>query len=138
MIGAGIVLKSETVPIQTSGDVVLVRQRVRACAVEHRFTIVEQTKIVTAASELARNTLEHGLGGSVDLEVLKDGGRLGIRLRFQDRGPGIANIALALTDGYSSGKGLGLGLGGSKRLVHEFEIESSPSAGATVTVVRWK
>ena len=138
MIGAGIVLKSETVPVATSNDVVLLRQRVRALAMEQQFSLVDQTKIVTAASELGRNTVEHGGGGTVDLAVLRDGTRQGIRLCFQDRGRGIPDVALALRDGYSSGKGMGLGLGGSRRLMHEFEIEPRPEGGVTVTVIRWK
>ena len=137
MIGAGIVLKSETVPLANSNDVVLVRQRVRALAIEQQLSLVDQTKIVTAASELGRNTLEHGGGGFAELAVLRDGARHGIRLSFQDHGPGIPDVALALRDGYTSGKGMGLGLGGSKRLMHEFEIEPRPGGGVVVTVVRW-
>lgn len=138
MIGAGTVLKSETVPLANSNDVVLVRQRVRALAIEQQLSLVDQTKIVTAASELGRNTVEHGGGGAAELSLLGDGPRRGIRLSFQDRGPGIPDVALALRDGYTSGKGMGLGLGGSKRLMHEFEIEARPGGGVIVTVVRWK
>lgn len=138
MIGAGIVLKAEIIPINVSNDVVLVRQRVRALAIEQKLSLVDQTKIVTAASELGRNTLEYGGGGSVELASLRDGLRNGIRLSFQDRGPGIPDVQLALRDGYTTGKGMGLGLGGSKRLMHEFEIESRPGGGVIVTVVRWK
>lgn len=138
MIGAGIVLKSETLPIANSNEIVLVRQRVRALAIELGLSLVDQTKAVTAASELGRNTLEHGKGGSVEIACLQNGHRRGIRLVFQDRGPGIPDVALALRDGYTSGKGMGLGLGGSKRLMHEFAIESHPEGGLIVTVVRWK
>lgn len=138
MIGAGTTRKSETVPIQTSNDVVTVRQRVRALAIEQKFNLVDQTKLVTAASELGRNTLEHGRGGAVEMCLLEDGPRRGVRLSFRDTGPGIRDIAQAMRDGYTSGKGMGLGLGGSKRLVHEFELESMPGVGTTVTVVRWK
>ena len=132
------VLRTETVPIRTSNDVVVVRQRVRAMALEQGLSLVDQTKIVTAASELGRNTLEHGLGGQAEMSLLVDGARKGIQLKFEDKGPGIADIALALRDGYTSAKGMGLGLGGSKRLMHEFAIDSEPGRGTTVTVVRWK
>lgn len=132
------VLRTETVPIQTSNDVVVVRQRVRALALEQGLSLVDQTKIVTAASELGRNTLEHGLGGFAEMSLLLEGVRKGIRLKFEDNGPGIPDISLALRDGYTSAKGMGLGLGGSKRLMHEFTIDSEPGRGTTVTVVRWK
>lgn len=132
------VLRTEIVPIQTSNDVVLVRQRVRALALEQGLSLVDQTKIVTAASELGRNTLEHGLGGQAEMSLLVDAARRGIRLKFVDTGPGIPDIPLAMRDGYTSAKGMGLGLGGSKRLMHEFSIESEPGRGTTVTVTRWK
>jgi serine/threonine-protein kinase RsbT len=103
-----------------------------------KFGLVDQTKIVTAASELGRNTLEHGGGGSLELALIVNGTRKGIRLTFSDNGPGIPDIKLALTDGYTSGQGMGLGLGGSKRLMNEFEIKSEPGSGTTVTVIRWK
>jgi serine/threonine-protein kinase RsbT len=135
---AGTAQKTETIPIRTSSDVVLVRQRVRVLSIEMKFSLVEQTKIVTAASELGRNTLEHGGGGSLELAVLINGARRGIRLRFIDQGPGIADVALALKDGYTSGSGMGLGLGGSKRLMNEFEIDTKPGSGTTVTAIRWK
>ena len=138
MIGDGILLKTETVPIRTANDVVVVRQRVRALALELRLSLVDQTKVVTAASELGRNTLEHGGGGEAELAMIEAGGRSGLRLRFVDHGPGIADISLALRDGYTSAKGMGLGLGGSKRLMHDFDIQSKPGQGTTVTVVRWK
>jgi serine/threonine-protein kinase RsbT len=137
MITGG-VLKAETVPIANSSDVVKVRQRVRAWALELKLSLVDQTKIVTAASELGRNTLEHGGGGSLELSLAENGARRGIRLRFTDHGPGILDMDLALKDGYTSGSGLGLGLGGSKRLMHEFEINSKPGIGTTVTAIRWK
>ena len=134
----GTLQKTETVPIKNSSDVVLVRQRVRAWAIEMKFSLVEQTKVVTAASELGRNTLEHGGGGSLELGLLVNGVRRGLRLCFSDRGPGIPDIAAALRDGYTTGGGMGLGLGGSKRLMNEFEIDSEPGGGTTITAIRWK
>jgi serine/threonine-protein kinase RsbT len=131
-------LKSEVFPIRSSDDVVRVRQAVRAWSIEQKFSLVDQTKFVTATSELARNTLEHGGGGSMTAEVLENGLRRGIRLTFKDEGPGIPNIELALRDGYTTGGGMGLGLSGSKRLVNEFDIKSEPGRGTTVTVTRWK
>ena len=130
--------KTETINIQSSGDVVLVRQAVRQLAVEIGFGLVDQTKIVTAASELARNTLEYGGGGTVKLETLQEGRRRGIRLTFEDQGPGIPDIDLALKDGFTTGGGLGMGLGGAKRLANEFEIQSVVGEGTRVTIVRWK
>lgn len=130
--------KTETVAITRSDDVVRVRQMARIWATELKFSLVDQTKLVTAASELARNTLEHGGGGTVLLEVLENGARKGIRLTFQDHGPGIPDISVALRDGYTTGSGLGLGLSGSKRLVNEFDIKSEPGQGTTVTITRWK
>ena len=130
--------KTETVPIKNDSDVVLVRQRVRSWTTEMKFSLVDQTKIVTAASELARNTLEHGKGGELQLAIVENGIRKGLRLAFSDQGPGIADIKQALTDGFSTGQGMGLGLGGTKRLMNEFEIRSSPGGGTTVTVIRWK
>jgi serine/threonine-protein kinase RsbT len=124
--------------ISSSEDVVLVRQAVRARAVELGFSLVDQTKLVTAASELARNALEHGGGGAMRLEVINDGRRRGVRVVFEDHGPGIANIEQAMKDGFTSGNGLGLGLGGAKRLVNEFEIESTPGKGTRVTITRWR
>lgn len=128
---------AERLDIRASDDVVRVRQAVRAQAAALGFSLVDQTKIVTAASELARNTLEHGGGGTVRLDVLADGERRGVRLVFEDRGPGIPDLRLALTDGYTTGGGLGLGLSGSRRLVNEFDIWSEVGAGTRVTVVRW-
>jgi serine/threonine-protein kinase RsbT len=132
------VLNSEAIEIRSSEDVVAVRQAVRKKAVSLGFGLVDQTKVVTASSELARNTLDHGGGGTAHLEILENERRSGIRLIFEDQGPGIADIEKALTDGYTSGGGLGLGLGGSKRLSHEFEITSQPGAGTRVSIVRWK
>ncbi len=134
----GTIQKTENVPIRNGTDVVLVRQRVRAWTTEMKFSLVEQTKIITAASELARNTLEHGGGGDVELAHIVNGIRNGIRLTFKDQGPGIPDIKLALTDGYTSANGMGLGLGGSKRLMNEFGIDSNPGHGTTITCIRWK
>jgi len=131
-------LKRDTLPIRTSSDVVVARQKVREWALELKFTIVDQTKIVTAASELARNTLDHGHGGKVTLEVLDDSPRKGLKLLFEDDGPGIADLTAALRDGFTTGGGMGLGLGGSKRLVNDFDLESEVGKGTKVTVVRWK
>src|SRR6201996_7360963 len=131
-------LKSETYPIASSDDVVRVRQIARTWAAELKFSLVEQTKFVTATSELARNTLEHGGGGTMQAEVVESGLRRGIRLIFEDHGPGIADIELALRDGYTTGNGMGLGLGGARRLMSEFRIESEPGKGTRITVTRWK
>ncbi|NES96270.1 MAG: anti-sigma regulatory factor [Desertifilum sp. SIO1I2] len=133
-----IALRSETLSIQSSADVVLVRQAVRQLAIELGFSLVEQTKIVTAASELARNTLDYGKGGTVQLEALQEERRKGLRLTFTDQGPGIPDIELALKDGYTTGNGLGMGLSGSKRLVNEFKIDSTVGFGTCVTVTKWK
>ena len=130
--------KCETMSIQSSADVVLVRQAVRQIAIEVGFSLVDQTKIVTAASELARNTLDYGGGGTATLEALQNGTRRGVRLIFADKGPGIPDINLALKDGYTTGGGLGMGLSGTKRLVNEFEIVSQVGEGTTVTVTKWK
>lgn len=129
--------KTEVKPIKTQADIVYVRQAVRDWALLLKFSIVEQTKIITAASELARNALEYGKGGDMTMESLTDGLRKGLRLTFQDQGPGIPNMDLALTDGWTSGNGLGMGLTGAKRLVNEFSIESS-TAGTKVTITKWK
>ena len=125
-------------PVRTSEDVVLVRQAVRKSAIALNFGLVEQTKIVTAASELARNTLVYGGGGDVEIAVVEENLRSGIRLVFEDKGPGIADLDRALTDGYTSGNGMGLGLGGAKRLCHEFEISSKVGEGTKVSILRWK
>lgn len=131
-------IKSESLHLRTSEDIVRVRQAVRNWMKELQFSLVDQTKMVTAASELARNAVEYGGGGSARLEALEDGGRSGLRLVFEDHGPGIPDIALALTDGYTTGTGLGLGLSGSKRLVNEFDIRSAPGQGTRVIVARWR
>ncbi|HEX3091189.1 MAG TPA: anti-sigma regulatory factor [Candidatus Angelobacter sp.] len=131
-------LKQETVPIANSSDVVLARQKVRQWATEMKFTLVDQTKLVTAASELARNALDHGKGGHMVIEKVENSLKSGLKLVFEDRGPGIADIERALRDGFTTGGGMGLGLGGSKRLVNDFYIDSEPGKGTRVTVVRWK
>ena len=131
-------LRRETVPIKNSSDVVMARQRVRQWALELRFTLVDQTKLVTAASELARNTLDHGKGGQMVMDVVEDSVKTGLRLAFEDDGPGIPDISNALRDGFTTGGGMGLGLGGSKRLVNDFDIQSEVGKGTRVTVVRWK
>jgi serine/threonine-protein kinase RsbT len=130
--------KREVLPLKTSNDVVIARQKVRQLAVELRFSLVDQTKLVTAASELARNALTHGGGGTMESEVLSNGARVGLRLVFEDQGPGIADIEQALKDGFTTGSGMGLGLGGSKRLVNEFSIESVVGMGTKIAVTRWK
>jgi serine/threonine-protein kinase RsbT len=128
----------DELPIQSGDDVVRVRQHVRVTAAQGGLSLVDQTKLVTAASELARNTLVHGGGGVARVDVIKSpNGRTGVRLHFTDEGPGIADIDLALRDGWSSGSGLGLGLSGSRRLVDEFELTSKPEVGTTVMVVKW-
>ena len=129
---------SETFEIHSADHVVLVRQAVRKWATELGFGLVDQTKIITAASELARNTLLHGGGGRVSIEVLLDTRGTGLKLTFIDEGPGIPDIALAMKDGYTSKNGMGLGLGGAKRLSNEFEIDSTPGQGTRVAIVRWK
>ena len=125
-------------PVRTSEDIVRMRQLVREQSVVLGFGLVDQTKIVTAASELARNALIHGGGGEVSVQPLAEGARRGLKLVFSDQGPGIADVALALKDGFTTGGGLGLGLGGAKRLSNEFAIDSRPGAGTRVTIVRWK
>ena len=130
-------LRDETQSVRSSEDVLLARQAVRIFAVEQRFSLVDQTKIVTAASELARNTVEYGGGGTMRLLMLEDGGRRGVRLIFEDKGPGIADVEGAMRDGFTSGKGLGLGLSGAKRLSSEFAIESRLGEGTRVTITRW-
>jgi serine/threonine-protein kinase RsbT len=131
------VVDSEMIPVAAEPDMVQVRRRVREVAARTGLSLVDQTKLVTAASELARNTLIYGGGGTMQLESL-NGPRLGVRLTFVDQGPGIPNIDLALRDGFTTGSGLGLGLGGSKRLVNEFEIDSRVGQGTKVVVTRWK
>jgi serine/threonine-protein kinase RsbT len=131
------VTRTEKLPVHVPPDIVRVRQVVRAWAVEIGLNLVDQTKVVTAASELARNTVTYGGGGTVELESITDGGRRGLRLTFLDHGPGIADINRALTDGFTTGTGLGLGLGGARRLSNEFEIRSQPGTGTTVRITRW-
>ena len=133
-----IVEKDDTMPVKSSEDVVRVRQEVRARSAASGFSLVDQTKIVTAASEIARNTVIYGGGGTLRLTVLRNGVRRGVRLVFEDQGPGIADIERAMSDGYTSGSGLGLGLGGARRLCNEFEIDSSPGQGTRITLARWK
>ena len=132
------VTKSETLSVRQATEVVGVRHRVRAYAVECGFSLVEQTKIVTAASELARNMIDYGGGGTVLLEMLDEGSRKGLRLTFEDQGPGILDISQALRDGYTTGSGMGLGLGGARRLSNEFSIHSVVGQGTRVTIARWK
>lgn len=124
--------------MRSDGDLSTVRQLVRAWAIELRFSLVDQTKMVTAASELARNTLVYGGGGSARLEHLEDGARQGLRVTFEDQGPGIPDLDQALRDGYTSGHGLGLGLGGARRLVNEFEVASTVGEGTRVAITRWR
>jgi serine/threonine-protein kinase RsbT len=132
------VLDSDSLGIRSSEDIVIVRQAVRRKAIGLGLGLVDQTKFVTAASELARNTLDYGGGGTVQIELVQNDHKKGIRLVFEDQGPGIADIELALTDGYTSGNGMGLGLSGAKRLSNEFEIWSEVGAGTRVSIVRWK
>lgn len=132
------VLKDDMVPITTSSDIVAIRQLTRTRAIEMGFGLVDQTKIVTAASELARNTLDYGLGGTVLIESLAEGMRKGLRLTFEDQGPGIPDLEQALRDGFTSGNGLGLGLGGARRLMSEFSLDSEPGKGTRVRVTRWR
>lgn len=126
-----------SVPIGSETDLAWLRQQVRRTAAGLGFGLVQQTKLVTAASELARNTLVHGGGGHLDIGTLRVGPARGVRLVFSDAGPGIPDVERAMGDGYSTGGGLGLGLSGARRLVHEFAIESAPGRGTTVTVVAW-
>ena len=132
------VLRDEHIPVRSVDDIIKARQLVRDSAIAQGLSLVDQTKLITAASELARNTLVHGKGGDMRLEMLNDGARRGVRVTFSDQGPGITDMALAMTDGYSSGGGLGLGLGGAKRLVNEFTIESEPGKGTKVMILRWR
>ena len=132
------VIRDEQVSVRSEEEVVRVRQLAREWAISLGFGLVDQTKIVTAASELARNTVIYGGGGTVRLQALNDGPRRGLRLAFEDKGPGIPDLSLALKDGYSTGTGLGLGLSGAKRLMSEFEIDSTPGQGTRVAVTRWK
>ncbi len=130
--------RSERLAIRSSEDIVLVRQAVRRHALDVGLSLVDQTKIVTAASEIARNTLIYGGGGTAQIDVIANNSRKGLRLVFEDHGPGIANIEQALKDRFTTGNGLGLGLGGARRLCNEFEVVSQPGEGTRVTITRWK
>ena len=132
------VTKSETLSVRATTEVVSVRHRVRSYAVECGFSLVEQTKIVTAASELARNMVDYGGGGTLTLEWLDDGIRRGLRLIFEDHGPGIPDLSAALRDGFTTGSGMGLGLGGAKRLSNEFDIKTAPGEGTRIAITRWR
>ena len=131
-------VRNETLAVTSSEDLVRARQLVRTMAVEAGLKLTDQTKIVTAASELGRNMMIYGGGGVLNVEIVDEGGRSGVRLTFDDKGPGIADVQLAMTDGYTTGAGLGLGLSGSKRLCNEFELVSKVGEGTRVTVTRWK
>lgn len=131
-------IRSESVEIRSAADVVSVRQVVRSWAIDVGFTLVDQTKMVTAASEIARNTVDYGGGGTAFLELITDGARRGLRVVFEDNGPGISDIQQAMTDHFTTGNGLGLGLGGAKRLVNEFHISSRVGEGTRVAITRWK
>jgi serine/threonine-protein kinase RsbT len=133
-----VLLSADRLPLQTDEHMVIVRQSVRNLAVGLGFSLVDQTKLVTAASELARNTIKHGGGGSALLETINDGPRRGVRLTFEDHGPGIADIEQAMKDGFSTGGGLGLGLAGAKRLTNEFALTSAPGTGTQVRITKWK
>jgi serine/threonine-protein kinase RsbT len=130
--------KVERFAIRSSDDVVRVRQQTRSLAIEAGLSLVDQTKVITAASELARNTLDYGGGGDVRIEMVEERGRRGVRLTFEDQGPGIADLQQALKDGFTTGSGLGLGLGGARRLSNEFSIDSKVGIGTKVTITRWK
>lgn len=132
------VTRSDRLEIRTSDDIVRIRQRVRTTAIEIGLGLVDQTKVVTAASELARNTLDYGGGGTATIEALEEAFRRGIRVVFEDQGPGIPDLERALTDGYTTGGGLGLGLSGARRLSNEFDITSAPGVGTRVAITRWK
>ncbi len=132
------VLKTERLPLRSDADIVRMRQTVRAWAIEVSLSLVDQTKLVTAASELGRNTRIYGGGGDVTLEIVSNGDRRGVRLTFTDQGPGIPDVEQALKDGFTSGSGLGLGLGGAKRLSNEFQIITAPGEGTSVIIARWK
>ncbi|HEU5174612.1 MAG TPA: anti-sigma regulatory factor [Gemmatimonadaceae bacterium] len=132
------VLKTETLALRDQNEIVLARQAARRWAAELGLSLVDQTKIVTATSELARNAVEYGGGGTMTLELLETETRRGLRIIFEDHGPGIADVSLALSDGYTTGNGMGLGLGGSRRLVNEFDIQSRVGEGTRISIVRWK
>ena len=132
------VSQNDTVPLRSQQDVVMARQLVRKLTQDLKFGLVDQTKFVTAASELARNAVIHGGGGEMGWAIVEVGGRTGLKLSFQDSGKGIPNLELAMMDGWTSGGGLGMGLSGAKRLVNEFEIQSEPGKGTRVAITRWK
>src|SRR3954453_23743702 len=132
------VATDEPIPLRSDEDVVRARHKVRELAQQAGLRLVDQTKLVTAVSELARNTVVHGGGGRLAAGLLQDGARVGVYARFEDEGPGIPDLQLALSDGYSTGNGLGLGLGGAKRLVGEFEVRSAPAGGTVVRVATWR
>ena len=136
MIGNDIDIK--VVPLRADEDVVRMRQAVRECLVSAGFSLIDQTKMITAASELGRNTLRYGGGGEAHIQKVADGSRRGVTLSFVDQGPGIADVELALTDGYTTGNGMGLGLSGARRLADEFELITAPGAGTTVRISKWK
>lgn len=125
-------------PVRSEADIVLARQQVRRLTQQLKFSLVDQTKMITAASELSRNTLIYGGGGDMLWQLVNNGMRQGLRLSFVDQGPGIPDLDLALKDGWTSGGGLGMGLSGSKRLVNDFELETAPGQGTRVTITRWK
>ena len=127
-----------SLPVRSEEDVVVTRQKVRVLTQQLKFSLVDQTKMITAASELSRNTLVHGGGGQMRWEIVEEGVRRGLRLHFEDEGPGIVDLGLALTDGYTTGGGMGLGLPGSRRLVHDFDVRSAPGSGTCVSITRWK
>ena len=131
------VRESGTQPINIEQDVVLARQLTRKLATECGMRLIDLTKLVTAVSELARNTMVYGGGGNMDWQILEENGRTGVRLVFRDEGPGIPDLKLAMTDGWTSGSGLGLGLTGAKRLVEEFELDTEPGKGTRITITRW-
>lgn len=131
-------MADDVLAIRVSDDVVRVRQEVRKRAIAAGLSLVDQTKIITAASEIARNTLDYGGGGTVSLEVVQNGGRKGVRLVFEDQGPGIPDLDLALKDGYTTGGGLGLGLSGARRLSNEFDIQTKVGEGTKITIARWR
>jgi serine/threonine-protein kinase RsbT len=132
------VLRDDRIALRSMDDIIKARQLVRDSAIAQGLSLVDQTKLVTAASEIARNTLVHGGGGDMRLEILNAGAQRGLRITFSDQGPGITDIPLAMKDGYSTAGGLGLGLGGTKRLVNEFDITSEPGKGTTVRIIRWR
>jgi serine/threonine-protein kinase RsbT len=136
LIGNDIDVK--VIPLRADEDVVRMRQALRECLVSIGFSLIEQTKMITAASELGRNTLRYGGGGEAHIEKVTDGGRRGVVLSFIDQGPGIEDVDLALKDGYTTGNGMGLGLGGARRLADDFELTTAPGKGTTVRISKWK